>query len=215
MAFVQDEIDAAEHAQVVFGHWAADFGIRRSNWQVALGRLPDVLASAANWNDLVVLEHRERMPRECLSAISRAVLMGVPCIVVREHHAPAAFERIAIAWNGAPEAIRAVHSALPLLRDAREVVVLDSSASAAVPAAPCEPDFSIDGYLRRHGIKPETLPLDNQRPAEEAILVGSAAIAADLLVMGAFGTTRPRPDNGGGLTHFVIEQAQLPILLRH
>lgn len=213
-AFVQGEIDAAEHAQAAFGAWAADFGIRRSHWQVALGWLPDVLASAANWNDIAVIEHRERIPRECLSMISSAVLMGMPCIVVRESPAPVSWDRIAIAWNGAPEAIRAVHSALPLLREAREVVVL-ASAPSAYASTSCEPDFSIESYLHHHGIGADFMPLESQRPADEAILLGSATARADLLVMGAFGTTRPHRDDASGITSSVIENAQLPILLRH
>ena len=215
IAFVHDEIERAEHVQAAFCDWAGTFGVRRSHWQVALGRLPDVLASAANWNDLVVIEHRERSPRECLSGIASAVLMGVPCIVVRESPAPAAWDRIAIAWNGAPEAIRAVHSALPLLHEAREVVVLASSATDAVAATTCEPDFSIENYLQGHGIPARTVPLDSHRPPEEAILLGAAEVAADLLVMGAFGTTRPRSQDGSGITHYVVEQGRLPILLRH
>ena len=215
MAFVHDEVERAEHVQAAFCDWAGTFGIRKSHWQVALGRLPDVLASAANWNDIVVIEHRERSPRASLAAIASAVLMGVPCIVVRESPAPASWDRIAIAWNGAPEAIRAVHSALPLLREAREVFVLASSATNVAPALSCEPDFSIDDYLQRHGILSRVVPLDTQRPAEEAILLGSASVAADLLVMGAFGTTRPRADDGSGTTQYVLEQGQLPILLRH
>ena len=214
IAFVQDEFDAAERAQSAFCAWTADFGVRKRHWQVALGRLPDVLASAANWNDLVVIEHRERVPRDCLSAIHSTALMGVPCIVVRESPAPAAWQRIAIAWNGAPEAIRAVHSALPLLCEAREVIVLAAPMNGAVPAPSCEPDFSIEAYLRRRGIRPDFMPLDPQRPVEEAILVGSASVAADLLVMGAFGSTRPCPEPRG-ITHFLIDQAQVPLFLRH
>ena len=55
----------------------------------------------------------------------------------------------------------------------------------------------------------------SDRTPEEAILVASATVAADLLVMGAFGTTRLYADEPRGMTNYILENALLPLLLHH
>jgi nucleotide-binding universal stress UspA family protein len=218
LAFVHDEIDRAENAGPGFGQQAAVFGATEVHWQVALGRLPEVLAVAGNWNDLIVIEHRERVPRECSDAIAGSLLGGVPCIVVREAARPCAIRRgrIAIAWNGSPEAIRAVHAALSLLQLAEQIFLLASPATTSQSPVICEPEFAMEAYLALHGLSAQYVSIDvsHHRP-EEAILVAAANVAADLLVMGAFGTTRPSPGEPLGTTSFILERAMLPLLLHH
>jgi nucleotide-binding universal stress UspA family protein len=218
LAFVHEEVELAESAGPGFANHAAGFGAHATHWQVALGRLPDVLAAAANWNDLIVIEHRERVPRECMDAIASSLLKGVPCIVVREtaNPWPTRWSRIAIAWNSSPEAIRAVHAALPLLQLAEQIFLLASPATTRDAPVICEPEFSIEAYLARQGLQAQHVSLDlSHRPPEEAILVASANVAADLLVMGAFGTTRLPTGEPRGVTNYVLEQGLLPLLLHH
>jgi len=218
LAFVHEEVERAEKAAPGFANNAAGFGAHATHWQVALGRLPDVLAAAANWNDLIVIEHRERVPRECVDAIANSLLNGVPCIVVREtaNPAPTRWNRIAIAWNSSPEAIRAVRAALPLLQMAEQIFLLASPAATRFVPVICEPEFSIEAYLARHRLQAQHVPLDlSHRPPEEAILVASANVAADLLVMGAFCTARLPTGDPRGITNYILEQGLLPLLLHH
>ncbi|HET7796877.1 MAG TPA: universal stress protein [Nevskia sp.] len=121
--------------------------------------------------------------------------------------------RIAIAWNGSPEAIRAVHAALCLLQLAEQIFVLASAPAASQSPVVCEPEFSIEAFLARHGLSAQHVMIDasHHRP-EEAILVAAANVGADLLVMGASGTARPEPL---GTTSFILEQAMLPLLLHN
>ena len=218
LAFVHDEIERAEKAEPSFAQHAAGFGAKTARWQVALGGLPEVLAAAGNWNDLIVIEHRERVPRECAAAIAGTLLRGVPCIVVRKTANPgvARWSRIAIAWNGSPEAIRAVHAALPLLKLAEQIFLLASPATTHQAPVVCEPELSIEAYMARHGLPAQHVSLDlSHRAPEEAILIASASVAADLLVMGAFGTTRLSVDEPGGITNYILEQSRQPLLLHH
>ncbi len=218
LEFVHEGIDRAERAAPGFAQHAAGFGAHAARWQVAMGRLPEVLAAAANWNDLIVIEHRARVARECADTIASSLLNCVPCIVVREtvDPGPACWSRIAIAWNGSPEAIRAVHAALPLLQLAERIFLLASPATTRQAPVICEPEFSIEAYLARQSLSAQHVSLDlSQRSPEEAILVASANVAADLLVMGAFGTTRPPAGETRGITNYVLEQALVPVLLHH
>ena len=220
-AFVREEIERAERAGGEFARRAGSFGVRRTHWQVAQGPLADILVACGNWNDLLVLEHRERVPRVC-ETISRVVLAGVPCLVVRESAAPAppSLNCVAIAWNGSPEALRAVRAALPILQLAQRVFVL----STPVPARDgdraagvlCEPEFSLASHLERHRVAAQAIALDAaQRPIEEAILLGAAHVGADLLVMGAFGSSRTHAHDARGVTHYILEHGGLPLLLQH
>ena len=218
LAFVHDEIDRAERAGPSFSQRAVAFGAPAVHWQVALGRLPEVLAVAGNWNDLIVIEHRELVPRECIGAIAGCLLSGVPCVVVREaaRSRPIRQSRIAIASNGSPEAIRAVHAALCLLQLAEQIFVLASAPAASQSPVVCEPEFSIEAFLARHRLSAQHVMIDvSQHRPEEAILVAAANVGADLLVMGASGTTRPSADQPLGTTRFILEQAMLPLLLHH
>ena len=60
--------------------------------------------------------------------------------------------RILVAWDGSREAARAVHDALPLLRQAEEVVILIVDARKLGPRffGP-QPGAGILAHLERHG----------------------------------------------------------------
>lgn len=216
--YVHDEVARAARAGTEFRQRASEIGVRACHWQLALGNLPDILNAAGNWNDLIVYEHRERVPSICLATIAKMVRGGVPCLLVREsaNRAPPKWDCVAIAWNGSSEAVRAVHAALPLLQRAREIHVLAAAALVHDNAILCEPEFSLDRYLRCHASSARVCTHElAPRPPGEAILVGAAGVGADLLVMGALGATRPDADEPAGVTRYVVEQATLPILLRH
>jgi nucleotide-binding universal stress UspA family protein len=216
--FVNDEIERAGQAGPAFARSAQELGAHQVAWQVALGAPADVLASAADWNDLLVLEYRERVPHESFATIARAVLAGAPCLVVRESW-PLAMTRplcVVIAWNGSSEAQRAVHAALPLLALARRVIVLSSPSRQHQAHSRCEPGYSLDMHLRRHGITATFVSVDlDQRTPEEALLIGAARVGADLLVMGAFGSARLHKHDAGSVTRHLVEHAGVPLLLRH
>ena len=216
--FVRTEIERAPEARAAFGRLAEAAGVRHWHWQTAVGGLVDCLAAAGNWNDIVVLEHRERVPKYCTETIAGAVLSGSPCVVVREAAlpVPALLQRIAIAWNGSIEAIRAVHAALPILKQARQIYVLASPPAPRGSAVICEPEFSLERYLNQHGCTAQAVALRLQsRTVGEALLITSAELGADMLVMGAYGSEGVRPGDRRGLTNYILEQGTLPLFLRH
>ena len=217
LGFVHDEIVQAQLAHDAFGRLAGHAGVRDWQWQLAIGSLGEALAAAGNWNDLLVLERRERVPAHAAELIADVVDSGIPCIVVREtDNASAEPRRIVIAWNGSVQALRALHAALPLLRRARQIHLLVSPAPAHADSVLCEPGFLPERYLRQHGCAVQVTALPpGQRSAEEAILIAAATLGADLLVMGAYGRKPPPQGAGRGATDFLLEQATLPLFLRH
>lgn len=205
-------------AERPFVSWASAMGIEHAAWVVGQGALSDALVQIACWHDLLVLE-RDPMRTGASPAELAALILavGLPCIVVPPRPVRAVgLSRVAVAWNGAPEAIRAVHSALPLLQRAEEVLLLRGAAREAFHDVSWKPPFDVDAYLKRHGIRARAQDLPaNEHAAGEALLEQAERFGADLLVMGAYGRSRFSEWALGGTTRHVLWHAQLPVLFRH
>ena len=205
-------------ARQPFIDWAHDMGVEQASWVVAQGNLSDTLVRIACWHDLLVLERDADRTWSTPADLAELILaVGVPCIVVPPQPVrTVSLSRIAIAWNGAPEAIRAVHSALPLLQRANEVLLLRGASRGILEDVAWKPPFDIDAYLDRHGIHPRSQDLvDTAHGIGAALLEQAEAFHADLLVMGAYGRSRFSEWALGGATRHVLWNARLPVLFRH
>ncbi|HET6805526.1 MAG TPA: universal stress protein [Frateuria sp.] len=205
-------------AERPFVEWAESLGIEHAAWVVGQGNLSDALVQIACWHDLLVLERDPVRTWASPSDLAALILsIGLPCIVVPPQPVQTvALSRVAIAWNGAPEAIRAVHSALPLLQRAGEVVLLRGAPKEVFQEISWKPPFDIDAYLNRHGIRARSQDLPtNDHDAGEALLEHADRFHADLLVMGAYGRSRFSEWALGGATRHVLWHARLPVLFRH
>jgi len=120
---------------------------------------------------------------------------------------------IMIHWNGSTEQARANAFAMPLLRQARRVTVLSVIGGQDVPGPSAD---QVRKQLRYNGIAAEPLSVGlNGRSTGEAILAAAKADGSDLLVKGAFTRNRLRQMIFGGATSYVMEHAELPLLMAH
>ena len=209
-------VEQARQAEGAFLRWAREQGVAHPRWQVASAFLPSALASAGNWHDVLVLECGTAWGS--LGTLGEAlVTCGLPSFVVPEACTKAAsLDSIAIASHGSPEAIRATHAALPLLRRSKRIVLLKGQPADTFSTVDFRPPFSVEDHLRQHGLAFETRVLegeDDDRGA--AILEAAAEAGADLLVMGAYGRTRFSEWVFGGVTRHVLAHATLPLFMRH
>ncbi len=199
---------------------ALEFGLKKASWLVAEGYLPDVLALAGGWHDLLVVERTSNTPWGSISAVGNIVLgASLPCLVVPHDlpsHVPA-LDTVAIAWNGSAEALRAAHEAMPFLSRARRIVILHGEQQPPASMLAWRPSFDLAGYLLRHGLKAESQMLGGNGDEEvgAALLRMTKEVGAGLLVMGAYGHTRFREWVLGGATRFVLGHAGVAVLLRH
>ena len=124
-------------------------------------------------------------------------------------------QRVALAWNGRVEAVRAVTSAIGLLRQASHVslVVLNPDQSADLHGASPGADMAL--YLSRHGVSVEVMVIESAQDDGEALLAHVAAQGCDLLVMGAYGHSRFREILLGGATRTVLRAARIPLWMAH
>ena len=199
-----------------FMDWAASLEVVQAEWLVAHGTTVDALAQAAIRHDLLVLDHArngEGMPGDLPGVILRA---GAPCLVLPAHGVDfKGIERVAIGWNSSPEAMRAVHAALPLLQG-RETLLLRGEEREQFPGLEWEPPFDIVEYLDRHGVRVEQRNIDARRDdAAGELLEEALEYEADLFVMGAYGRSRFSEWMLGGVTRYVLTWSSLPVLMRH
>jgi nucleotide-binding universal stress UspA family protein len=130
---------------------------------------------------------------------------------------PAAMQTIGtnvlIAWNCSIEQARATAYAMPVLRQADRVTILNVEGGSGVPGPPSEELFR---YLRSHGIAAQqrSVGLDG-RSTGEVILATARALDCDLLVKGAYTQSRLRQMFFGGATRHILTNATLPVLMAH
>jgi nucleotide-binding universal stress UspA family protein len=123
--------------------------------------------------------------------------------------------RVVVAWKGSREAARAVFDALPLLREAQAVHILEIKEQED-DAGALGADTSIAAALGRHGIKPEVrTSIASDLSVGDEILSRAADLEADLLVMGAYGHSRFRELVFGGATRHIARHMTLPTLFSH
>jgi len=165
-----------------------------------------------------VLERNDEVPGESAGDLgSLIVRAALPCLVVPPGAPdPSTFNCIALAWNGSQEALRAIHSARPLLARAKRVILLAGRRRDPLSEIGWRPPFDILSYLRRHGIVPEQREISaDENGAGAALLDAAAALHADLLVMGAYGRNRFSEWIFGGATRHVLGHAGIPVFMRH
>jgi nucleotide-binding universal stress UspA family protein len=131
---------------------------------------------------------------------------------------PAAPSQIAttimVHWNGSPEQTRTTAFAMPLLQQARRVIVLNVAGGQGVSGPPAQ---QVVTYLKRGGVPAELMNvgLEGRSTTGEVVLAVAKAQGCDLLVKGAFTQSRLRQMIFGGTTSHILANAELPVLMAH
>jgi nucleotide-binding universal stress UspA family protein len=125
-------------------------------------------------------------------------------------------ENVLVAWKYSRESARAVASALPLLRGARQVHVTLSNGNDAQALMKPQGGLEIMGWLSAHGVQAQ---LHHRLVADDApgesLLSMAFDVDADLLVMGCYGHSRAREWALGGASRTVLGSMTLPVWMAH
>ena len=174
-----------------------------SEWRLSRGFASDALRRQARYADLVVVGQRNPdVTDDSPPDVPDNMLLdtGRPTLVIPYVGPGASFAKhVMIAWDDGAPATRAVHDAIPLLKDADNVQIIavnprDTGDHGAIPGA----DISL--HLARHGIKAEAQ---------------SVQANDDLFVMGAYGHSRWRELVLGGVTRHMLENMTMSVLMSH
>ena len=183
-----------------------------AGWIETVGAEDDILVRRGRVADLLVVA-RPTAHAEAPSVVTFNAAVfesGRPVLVAPTEPVKSMGRRVAISWNGSAEAARAVSAALPVLRNAQAVRILnvDTDDTANGRAA------NLAEFLQWHGIAAEQCAIPaGDGPVGAAIL--AACGDADLLVMGAYTHSRLLQLILGGVTRHILERSTLPLLMAH
>ena len=189
-----------------------------ASWFEAAGDVVDGISEKARYADLVIVGQYEwQGPLETHPlpiAHSLSLQCGRPVLVVPADMPSEAFDRIAIAWDGSREAVRAVHDALPFLRLARSVDIVEIVSPSAENYGADAKQLAV--HLANHGVEVVTdvlrgTALDEHEALRKLVELGHY----DLLVMGSYSKPRWAELLFGGATWSILTSSTIPILVSH
>lgn len=120
--------------------------------------------------------------------------------------------KVLLAWDGSLEATHAVFNAIPLLRAATMVSIVEFNPGGA---AGRQPGADLALYLTRHDVRCEVRAAPVPIRAGEELLSLAADLQADLIVMGGYGNSRFREIMLGGVTETILSSMTAPVLMSH
>lgn len=189
-----------------------------SEWRSALADVKMTVAAEARAVDLIVIGRNRRGIAPSYTVDPGDVLMdgGRPVLVIPpDVPAGASMSHVVIAWTDSREARRAVMDAIPFLRAAVQVTVLEVCGSDDVRNARAR-TADVVAFLALRGVAAEAavLPAVGLSVAQR-IVTFARDEGAGLIVMGAYGHARLREWAFGGVTREMLETSPVCLLLSH
>jgi nucleotide-binding universal stress UspA family protein len=178
--------------------------------------IPDVVMELARLYDCSILPASEEINGLQVPLIEEVLFgSGRPLILVPgEQSSHESLGVIVIAWDGSRPATRAVHDAIPLLRQASSVEVVSITEEKPLDKLPSGHDLV--RHLKAHEIaaRYEEVRFDVGSIGDQ-IMQEARRLSAGLLVMGAYGHSRIRQIVFGGATRTVLKSPALPVFLSY
>ena len=200
---------ACDRAEIVFGPvpGAPRMAVLDRGLRPALS-----LSRHAALADLVVFGQGHLEQRPGRDAFDQCLLVERAPVLIARHEADTLSGSVAIAWDGGPQAGRAVRAALPLLAMASEILILQCINGLDRRGA--DPDITpLNAWLRLHGVGEGTAVLVEGDNAGDALIAAAEGRSAGLLVAGGWGHSRLREAVLGGATRSFLLRKQGPSLL--
>jgi nucleotide-binding universal stress UspA family protein len=143
-----------------------------------------------------------------------ALVMGIgrPVLVVPTDANAVSIDTVVVAWKDGREARRATLDALPLLRAAGKVRVVEIAADPVAAQAHLD---DVAAWLTGHGINASAHALAAQGDDSAQLEAFRAASGADIVVAGAFGHSRFREWVLGGVTRDLLLNSHACALVSH
>jgi nucleotide-binding universal stress UspA family protein len=179
--------------------------------------LCDYIAREARSADLVITG----VASSALFDVSRRVptgdlvmQVGRPVLIVPVGADKLKLERVVVGWKETRETRRAIFDALPLLKKAARVTVVEIAAEKDMVAARARLG-DVVGWLKRHGVVAEALASPSTGDDTSSLYALAQQQDADVLVAGAYGHSRLREWVLGGVTCDLLLRADRCSLVSH
>lgn len=148
-------------------------------------------------------------------AVAEALIFGSggPVVLFPDTETATHLEVVAISWDGSTAAARAVRDALPILRLAKQVLIVTVRSEKNVSDSHVE---ALRAFLSGHDIDARHVdqPLGDG-PIGQALQHRALDEDAGLMVMGGYGHSRLREFVLGGATRSALASMRLPVLMSH
>ncbi len=191
----------------------------RVEWRCAMDFPTRFVLAQARCADIVVSGGQSPAFSDAFSLASPKDLVmqvGRPLLVVPDRADWLDLRSVLVAWKDTPEARRAVADALPMLRKAKDVAIVeipekDDDRSVAMARV-----SDVAAWLARHGV---TATARVEAARDETVNAQLERVAGDvgagLIVAGAYGHSRFRELILGGVTQYLVTQTARCVLLSH
>ncbi len=190
---------------------------REIEWRSALEIPTDALIRESRCADLIIVEKSRRSIDYYKAADTGTAIMraGRPFLVVPGAVKSLAANHVVIGWKDTREARRAIRDALPFLRRAKRVTVIEICEKDQKETARHHVDDAVL-YLARQRVRAEGRAETRLMGSGADQLIGSAEDeGAELLVTGAYGHSRLNEWVFGGMTHDLLASSPICCLMSH
>jgi nucleotide-binding universal stress UspA family protein len=199
----------------------AEQGFRRDaagaelEWRTYHEDPAQALVRMAHAADLIVLS-----PRGDRSRLGEAdpgtvvVNAGRPVLLVPPHAHRLRTDSIIIAWKDTRETRRAVAAAMPFLRQADDVLVVEICDEHVTDAVTQQVEDVVAG-LKRQGVKARAALTPSKDGVVNGLMRAVAAHGADLIVAGAYGHSRLQELVFAGVTEQLLRKPACCVLMAH
>jgi nucleotide-binding universal stress UspA family protein len=185
--------------------------------EVMFGDLSAYFASAARSADLIIAGAASGSALDGARRVTASELVmqaGRPVLIVPRGTEGFKLDRVVIGWKDTRESRRAARDALPLLKKAAYVALVEIAPENELDAARYRLN-DVVAWLKRHGVA--ATPFISQSIGDDAAQLKAIADeqSADLTVAGAYGHSRLREWVLGGVTSDLLLRADRCSLVSH
>lgn len=206
VAEVEAQFRAAMQNRAVAVEWrcAEDFPTR---FTIQQSRAADIVVVGGEGGEALADPFTDANPNDLVMQLGR------PVLVVPDSCNWLDLRSVLIAWKDTPEARRAIVDAMPILRQAKDVAVVEIIEEEPDRLAALSGIRDIVVWLSRHGVvASEHVPAEKGNAAEQIERIASE-LGAGLIVAGAYGHSRLREWAFGGVTRRLLNPSDRCSLL--
>ncbi len=185
-----------------------------TEWCALDGPYEIALENQARYADLLIVGPPGHEVYEANITDSVVLNTGGPVLALPLGTNAAPGTHVLIGWNGTREAARAVHDAIPLIREAEQIRVTSIHTAPDIDANQAA---KLCAHLSKHGIEAvsESHVLENPQHTAIKLLELAAEQRTDLIVIGAYAHRRIREIVFGGVTRDLLSDLKRPVFMSH
>lgn len=183
------------------------------SWSVTDGKQADIVGIWGRLASVVAVAQPELDTNLGQHTLESALLnTGRPVLLCPKTPVSSLGDNVAIAWNGSAESARAIAMCGSIIAEAKSVTVLCAEDAENL-------DLSAEDlilHLQDHDITATAKTVKSKESSlGQSLVTAAKESGADVIIMGAYGRSRGRAMVLGSVTQWIIDHADMPVLLVH